>query len=63
MELQKIFPGKRLAYANHKTSGVFTVREVAPHPSNGVTWVRGYDKDKKKDIAVFPSQVSAVRRG
>jgi hypothetical protein len=62
MELQKITPGKRLAYANHKTEGVFTVKSVDAHPSNGVTWVTGFDKAKNKDIKVFPSQVSAIKR-
>lgn len=62
MDIAKITVGKRLAYANHKTSGTFQVTKVGPHPSNGVVWVTGFDKTKKRDIKVFPSQVHPVSR-
>ena len=61
MELQKITPGKRLAYANHKTEGVFTVKAIETKANNSV-WVTGYDKDKKRDITMRPSQVSTIKR-
>jgi len=61
MELQKITPGKRLAYANHKTEDVFTVKAIETKANNSV-WVTGYDKDKKRDITMRPSQVSTIKR-